>query len=142
MKMKRRKRTEILIQDDSNLAQDLASMILEKYECREVVMPQYGLTMIKMRESAKKSLFYMGEVLITEAKVEVQSCIGIGIIVGMEEKKARNMAIIDAAYQAGLPETESWEAELIEAEQRIIEKRLKHQADLSETKVDFETMDV
>jgi len=140
--MKRRRRTKILIQEDSDLARDFAEAILERYECREIVAPQHGLTMIKMRESAKNSLFYIGEVLVTEVKVEIQHCVGIGIIVGMKEERARDMAIIDAAYKANLPETEAWETGLMEAEQRIIEKQVKQQADLFETKVNFETMDV
>jgi len=140
--MKRRRRTKILIQEDSDLARDFAEAILERYECREIVAPQHGLTMIKMRESAKNSLFYIGEVLVTEVKVEIQHCVGIGIIVGMKEERARDMAIIDAAYKANLPETEAWETRLMEAEQRIIEKQVKQQANLFETKVNFETMDV
>jgi len=140
--MKRRRRTEILIQEDSDLARDFAETILEKYECQEVVAPQHGLTMIKMRESAKNSLFYIGEVLVTEVKVEIQHCVGIGIIVGMEGERARDLAIIDAAYKANLPETEAWGPLLMEAEQRITKKQAKQQADLFETKVNFETMDV
>jgi alpha-D-ribose 1-methylphosphonate 5-triphosphate synthase subunit PhnG len=140
--MKRRRRTEILIQGNPNLAQDFAEMIMNKYECREIIAPQYGLTMIKMRESAKNSLFYIGEVLITEAKVEINQCNGIGIVVGMKDELAKYLAIIDAAYKANLPETELWEAQLIEAEQDINKKRAHEQAKLFETKVNFETMDV
>ena len=140
--MKRRRRTEILIQGNPILAQNFAEMIINKYECREIVAPQYGLTMIKMRESAKNSLFYIGEVLMTEAKVEINQCIGIGIVVGIEDELAKHLAIIDAAYKANLPETELWKAQLIEAEKAIIKERAQEQAELFETKVNFETMDV
>jgi alpha-D-ribose 1-methylphosphonate 5-triphosphate synthase subunit PhnG len=140
--MKRRRRTEILIQGNPILAQNFAEMIINKYECREIVAPQYGLTMIKMRESAKNSLFYIGEVLITEAKVEINQCIGIGIVVGIEDELAKHLAIIDAAYKANLPETELWKPQLIEAEKAIIKERAQEQAELFETKVNFETMDV
>jgi alpha-D-ribose 1-methylphosphonate 5-triphosphate synthase subunit PhnG len=98
--------------------------------------------MIKMRESAKNSLFYIGEVLITEAKVEINQCIGIGIVVGMEDELSKHLAIIDAAYKANLPETELWNQQLIEAEKAIIKERAQEQAELFETKVNFETMDV
>jgi alpha-D-ribose 1-methylphosphonate 5-triphosphate synthase subunit PhnG len=140
--MKRRRRTEILIQGNPILAQNFAEMIINKYECREIVAPQYGLTMIKMRESAKNSLFYIGEVLMTEAKVEINQCIGIGIVVGMEDELSKHLAIIDAAYKANLPETELWNQQLIEAEKAIIKERAQEQAELFETKVNFETMDV
>lgn len=140
--MKRRRRTEILIQGDSGLARGFAETIIEKYECREIVAPQYGLTMVKMRESAKQSLFYIGEVLISEAKVEIHQQIGIGIVAGMEGKLAKQLAIIDAAYKADLPETKKWEPQLLEAEHRITKAKAQEQAELFETKVNFETMDV
>lgn len=142
MHMKRKRRTEILIQGNVQLAQKLAESIVDTYECREIVAPQYGLTMIKMRETAKNSLFYIGEVLITEAKVEIKNRIGIGIVVGMKDKLAQHLAIIDAAYKAELPETITWETYLIEAEKQIIKERAKKQAELFETKVNFETMEV
>lgn len=140
--MKRRRRTEILIQSDPSLARSFAEAITQKYECQEIVAPQYGLTMIKMRESAKNSLFYIGEVLVTEAKVEINNQIGIGIVVGMQDELAKHLAIIDAAYKANLSEIEEWNSQLLKAEQQIMSARAKEQADLFETKVNFETMDV
>ena len=140
--MKRRKRTEILIQGDCRLAQQLAMSIVDAYECREIIAPQYGLTMIKMRETAKNSLFYIGEVLITEAKVEINNCIGVGIVVGMQDELAKHLAIIDAAYKASLPETATWEEQLIEAEKIIKKEQAQKQAELFQTKVSFETMEV
>ncbi|MFD2924013.1 phosphonate C-P lyase system protein PhnG [Halobacillus naozhouensis] len=140
--MKRRRRTEILIQEKSCLAQNFAEAIIQSYPCQEVVAPQYGLTMIKMRESAKNSLFYLGEVLVTEAKVEINQCIGIGAVAGMKDELAKYLAIIDAAYKAQLPETKEWHQELVNAEQRILQEKAQVQAELFETKVDFETMDV
>lgn len=140
--MKRRRRTEILIQGDSSLAQKFAKTIIDNYECQEIVAPRYGLTMIKMRESAKNSLFYIGEVLVTEAKVEINQCIGIGVVVGMKDELAKQLAIIDAAYHANLSEVEEWEALLRGAERLITEEKAREQAELFETKVNFETMDV
>jgi alpha-D-ribose 1-methylphosphonate 5-triphosphate synthase subunit PhnG len=60
----------------------------------------------------------------------------------MKDKLAQHLAIIDAAYKAELPETITWEAYLIEAEKQIIKERAKKQAELFETKVNFETMEV
>lgn len=140
--MKRRRRTEILIQADPGLARSFAETIMQHYECQEIIPPTYGLTMIKMRESAKKTLFYIGEVLVTEAKVELNQAIGIGIVVGMEEELSKHLAIIDAAYKADVPETREWLPELLEAERLMTEGKAKAQADLFETKVNFDTMDV
>ncbi|WP_077298411.1 phosphonate C-P lyase system protein PhnG [Virgibacillus pantothenticus] len=140
--MKRRRRTEILVQANTDLAKSLANQIKQTYTYKEIVAPQYGLTMVKMRESAKKSLFYIGEMLVTEAKVEINEQIGIGVVQGMQDDLATNLAIIDAAYNAQLPETLGWADVLLEAEADIHHKRAKQQAELMETKVSFETMDV
>ncbi|MDQ0429348.1 alpha-D-ribose 1-methylphosphonate 5-triphosphate synthase subunit PhnG [Planomicrobium stackebrandtii] len=140
--MKRRKRTEILIQGDGSLAKALAVSITQKYECREVSVPEQGMIMVKMRESAKNSLFYMGEVLITEAKVEISGKIGTGLLVGMDEQRATHLAIIDAAYKAQLPEAADWEHQLLEEEKKIRMAKAQQQAELFETKVSFETMEV
>ncbi|EIM08234.1 hypothetical protein A1A1_01975 [Planococcus antarcticus DSM 14505] len=140
--MKRRKRTEILIQGDGRLVKNLAAGIAEKYECREITAPEQGMVMVKMRESAKNSLFYIGEVLITVVKVEVAGKIGTGLLVGMDEQRAMHLAIIDAAYKAQLPETAEWEPQLLEEEQQISIAKAQQQAELFETKVSFETMEV
>lgn len=139
--MNRRRRTEILIQGDSELAQTFARSIIRKYECKKIIGPHYGLTMIKVRESAKNSLFYIGEILITEAKVSINDCIGTGVAAGMRKELAEHLAVVDAAYGAGLPETVEWEPELMAAEKKMKKKRAAHQAELFHTKVSFETMD-
>lgn len=140
--MKRRRRTEILIQGNINLAKQLAQEIIDRYPVREISPPEYGLTMLKMRETAKNSLFYMGEVLMTEAKAEINQQIGIGMVIGMQEELAQHLAVIDAAYKAELPETKTWEELLLQEEERIYKDKVKQQQEILKTKVDFDTMDV
>lgn len=140
--MKRRRRTGILIQGNPNLARKFAEEIKNKYSFREISAPSYGLTMMKMRETAKNSLFYIGEVLVTEAKVEINQEIGIGLVIGMKDELATQLAMIDAAYKAKLPETENWKNELLEEERAIKQAKINKQAEVLQTKVDFETMEV
>lgn len=142
--MNRRRRTEIIIQGDPirGIAKTLSEPICEKYTCKKIIEPRYGLTMVKVRESAKSSIFYIGEVLITEAKVEINQCVGIGIVMGMKKELAKQLAIVDATYKANLPETDSWDGLLIETEEFIREEKTKRQAQLEETKVQFKTMDL
>ena len=40
--------------------------------------------MVKVRESAQRTLFYLGEVLITECKVMINGFLGIGMVKGHE----------------------------------------------------------
>ena len=106
--MNRKRRTEILIRGDRKLSKKIAEEIKEKYDIKSVNEPENGLVMIKMRESAKKQLFYLGEVLVTEAKVYINGNLGMGIVIGNEEKLAHNLAIIDAAYKGQLQEISKW----------------------------------
>ena len=139
--MNRRRRTKILIDGSPHLARKLASEIEQIYDVHVVTEPHHALTMIKMRETAKKTLFYLGEVLITETKVQIGQSIGIGIVVGDEEALSYQLAVIDAAYEADLVETKNWTALFEEEEQHICEIREKREANLLKTKVNFEMMD-
>lgn len=140
--MNRRRRTEILIRGNKELSKKLVNEIKEKYEIKNIEEPNNGLVMIKMRETAKKELFYLGEVLVTEAKVYVNGALGLGIVTGDEEELAYNLAIIDGAYRSGAKEIEKWEDILLKEEQCIKEREEKETKKILETKVDFSTMNV
>lgn len=140
--MKRKKRMRILIDGSREVAKTLASQIEESYAVEIIMQPQEALTMIKMRETAKNTQFYLGEVLVTECKVQVNNQGGIGIVVGLDEELAYQLAIIDAAFEANLIEIQSW-LPVLEAEELNINTRLKaEEANIYKTKVQFETMDV
>ncbi|WP_413375522.1 phosphonate C-P lyase system protein PhnG [Alkalihalobacillus sp. 1P02AB] len=140
--MKRRRRTKILIEGEPILAKEMAKEITDKYKWQQVVEPRIGLTMVKVRETAQNSLFYLGEVLMSEAKVEVQGAIGIGLAMGDVQDFAQHLAIIDAAYVLELEETKGWNDKLLLEEKKIERDRAKEQHQLFQTKVNFETMDI
>lgn len=140
--MNRRRRTEILIRGNKCLAKKLAEDIKNKYEVKSIEDPNNGLVMIKMRETAKRELFYLGEVLVTEAKVYVNGSLGLGIVAGDEYELANNLAIIDGAYKGNLEEIREWEKLLLKEEELIKEKEKIETKKILETKVDFSTMDV
>ena len=140
--MRRKRRTEILVNSSIGLAADLAEDIISKYEVKTIEQPNHGLVMVKARETAKNSLFYLGEVMVTECKVEINGCIGIGILKGDEPQKAFYLAVIDATYQAGLKETNDWAPRLLSAEENILRSRIELSQQILKTKVNFETMDV
>lgn len=140
--MKRRRRTEILINGSHNLAETLATTITSNYQVRAIQEPENGLVMMKVRETSKKSLFYPGEVLVTECKVQVDGAIGIGIVTGDLPEFSHHLAIIDAAYEANLPETKGWSQLLEQEEQNIMKIKTAVNKSILKTKVNFETMDV
>ncbi|MER2057727.1 MAG: phosphonate C-P lyase system protein PhnG [Niallia sp.] len=140
--MKRRRRTEILINGSKHLAEKLAKQMDDLYEVKVIQEPENGLVMMKVRETSKKTLFYPGEVLVTECKVQVKDRIGIGIVSGDQPELAHHLAVIDAAFQADLPETYEWVELLEQEEQNILIKRAAENQSILKTKVNFETMDV
>ena len=139
--MKRRRRSEILVEGDPALRGLLASKIEATYPVQTIEPPRDGLVMIRMREGARSSLFYLGELLVTEARVRVAGAIGLGVIAGDNEEAARQLALIDAAYNAALPETEQWTPLLEEEEQRLRSERAAREEHILETKVRFDTME-
>ncbi|MFI8496292.1 phosphonate C-P lyase system protein PhnG [Peribacillus butanolivorans] len=140
--MRRKERTEILIQGTADIAKDFAKEIEMKYKVNVIQKPESALVLLKARETAKKSLFYLGELLVTECTVQIQDSIGIGIVKGHREELAHCLAIIDAAYQADLVETRLW-SHVLENEKKNIQKNLQElNQSILKTKVNFETMDV
>lgn len=140
--MKRRRRTEILIKGSPTLAEVMAATILESYEVKVIQEPEHGLVMMKVRETSKKSLFYPGEVFVTECKVQVEGEIGIGIVTGDKPGLAKHLAVIDAAYQAGFPETVKWNKLLENEERAIVIAQETEMQSILKTKVNFDTMDI
>ncbi len=140
--MRRRRRTEILIKGSSELAENMFKQIEKNYEIKTVEESENGLVMVKMRESAKNSLFYLGEVLITESKVQINQKFGIGIVRGYKPKLAYWLAVIDAAYNLNLEELKDWEKVLVKEENEIKSLVAISQAKILKTKVNFENMKV
>lgn len=140
--MKRKARTEILIQGSATIARDFAKEIEMRYTVTVIQQPENGLVLLKARETAKKSLFYLGEILVTECKVQIHDSIGIGIVKGHQEELAYCLAVIDAAYQAELLETRVWSHILEKEKENIQKNRQELQQSILRTKVSFETMDV
>ena len=91
-----------------------------------------------MREPVKESLFYIGEVLVCEAVIELDGTRGMAVTMGDDFEKVLNMAIIDAAYNRGVFEREP-ELLRLEAEQRLTEQ--KRNAMHMKTMVNFNSMD-
>lgn len=140
--MNRNRRTKILIEGTPALPAVLGEQIEKQYQVHVVEAPNPGLVMVKARENAKRSLFYLGEVFVTEAKVEINGHIGLGIVQGTKPELARQLAIIDAAYKGQLKETQGWEPLLLQEEAQIERERLEKEAALLATKVQFDTMSV
>lgn len=128
----------ILAKADNNVVMDFAKDIKDAHDVVIIKKPEKSLAMIKVRESVKESLFYLGEVMITEAAASVNDHKGIAVMMGDSYEKTLDMAIIDAAVNAGVF-TRMNELEELEKEQNLMEE--KKNALFLKTMVNFNSMD-
>lgn len=138
--MKRKERTKILLGMSDSLLRTLAKKICEEHTVEEIESPSHSLVMIQKRESARNSVFYLSELLVSECRVMVNGVMGLGIVSGMNLKKSKHLAIIDAAYNANLSIVEKIEKTL-ENEKIKQDKNEKIKTKMIlDTRVSFETM--
>lgn len=140
--MKRKERTKILVHCDNEFLKTWADRFEKEEKMQMIEEPSNALTMIKMRESAQNSLFYLGEVLVSETRVSCKGKIGIGIVQGNALETSYYLAVIDAGYHAELTIVQEFEKELkLVQEQQSIENQ-RNIDNILKTRVQFETMEV
>ena len=143
--MTRRRRTEIVARASQDFARKLAQDIQATYPIKVIQSPQPGLVMIKQRESGRNGLFYLGELYVTEAKVALGESLGLGLIQDDDADRAAdhalNAAVIDAAFNAGVPELAGWLPRFEEQARLIAQAAANDTARINQSKVSFETMD-
>lgn len=102
--MNKKRLFKIMSKATSKEVEKLSEKIKKNRDNNIIMIKEPGktLAMIKMREPVKNSLFYLGEVIVSEAVVELNQVKGIGIVMGDDFDKAFNMAVIDAAVNKGI----------------------------------------
>ena len=154
--MSRTRRTRILIDGDPALAQHICAQIERHYVVDLISGPQEVLVMNLVRETARQTLFNLGEALLVECRVEIRAkacgreadpgasttAQGIGLLLGRDRCRAYELAVIDAAFALpeAAPEQEQW-IRLLEQEEGFLEElRRKGQEILEMTHVEFNSM--
>lgn len=142
--MNRKERTRVLVEGNRKVLSRMACEAEQLYAVAMVKEPTEELVMLKVREGAQRSLFYLGEALMTSCSVRIGGAYGYGMVLGEDRKKARDLAIVDAVYAAGGNEILllAWEEMLEEERQRLAEAEQKRAEALLRTQVDFSTMEV
>lgn len=137
--MDRKQWTKLFAKYGKEQAIDFYNNFKDQIEYDIISEPSEGLVMVKTREHARNTLFYMGEVLITETKIRHGSTVGVGLVKGSDEEFSQAMAFIDLSFKL----------EKFTAELKGILNELKNieAADVAErtekilqTKVNFEMM--
>ena len=136
--MDKKRLSRILARADRQTVAALSADIVKSYSPVVVKEPCKTLAMIKMREPVRQSLFYIGEVIVCEAAVEIDGVQGVAVLMGDDAEKALNMAIIDAAVNmGGFTGMDTLFALEKEQNDRVMRENAMH----LKTMVNFESMD-
>ena len=142
--VRRYERTRVLVEGSPTLSHEIVRSI--EQGCQDIEgldEPREELVMVKVRETAQRTLFYLGEALATTCRVRVDGTVGYGMVMGSDRCAAYELAVIDAAFSgegfAGRDKAEQMLAEEAERLERDGRKRLGVR---ERTRVDFSTMDV
>lgn len=139
--MKKSQISRILIDGNPQLVESLSHEIEQKYLVTMIKPPEKSLVMTKARDSVSQQPFYIGEVLVTECTVSLNDVYGFGVLMGEDAQKSYQLAVVDAAFMANLPETKAWSERLLEEEEQIVVKHRLAYSQAMKTKVNFDTME-
>lgn len=138
--MDKKRLFRIMANMSSKKLNQMSNKVRENGEVLIIKEPSKTLTMIKMREPVKNSLFYIGEVMVTEAIVEMNGIKGMAVTMGDDFEKTLDMAIIDCGFNNGFAVTAMIKEELIRQEKKQTVKIEKENAMHLKTMVNFNTM--
>lgn len=139
--MSRQRRTRILVLSPPELRQTWAEQIRRSHNVEILEPSRAGLVLVQVRESARRTAFSLGEVLVTEAKARVAGSPGLGLLRGWDETGAEDLAVIDAACRSGVADWADWGPRLAAAEGALETLWADERRRLSATRVDFQTLD-
>jgi len=142
--LQRYERTRVLIEGDSRLARDIATQIERNYQIEVLDEPHDELVMIKVRESALNSLFYLGETLVSSCRVRLDDTIGHGVVMGTNHALAYDLALVDVVFSTEKEKDFAalWEERMRDEEKRVSLRRAEAARRIEKSRVDFSTMKV
>ena len=136
--MDRIRMTKVLARADRSEVAALSADIQKAFRPVIVKEPAKTLTMIKLRDPVKQGVFYIGEVIVCEATVEIEGVQGVAVTMGDDTDKVLDMAIIDAAVNMAVFSNVEKLAELEKEQNNRI---MQEYAMTLNTMVNFESMD-
>ncbi|HVO43853.1 MAG TPA: phosphonate C-P lyase system protein PhnG [Aggregatilineales bacterium] len=93
----------VLSQAPADQVKALAEALIPSLEPITVLYDRTGLVMLPFTDTAQGDLFYLGEVLIAEARVRVVHEVeGYGACLGHDVEQALALALLDSALTAGI----------------------------------------
>jgi len=137
--MTREERFEIIAISRKETLVPLAEEARNSLEVK-AIKQNTALIMMRARDSVEKEIFNLGEVLISEAWVEINDVLGYSLVLGDDAEKALAGAILDAVCELRHPLSEKI-VNMLKEEKKYYEKeRAKEWMRIKSTKVEFEVM--
>jgi alpha-D-ribose 1-methylphosphonate 5-triphosphate synthase subunit PhnG len=92
----------ILTHSPSADVRAFAEALLADLPAVTVLLNRTGLVMLPYTDTTQGTVFYLGEVLVSEARVQLGEVEGYAMVIGRDTLQALAIAILDAAYASGL----------------------------------------
>ncbi len=137
--MKRKERFELIAIARKEKLNLIAEEVRKSLKVK-VIKQNTALIMMRARDSVEKEVFNLGEVLVSEAWVEVNGVLGYSLVLGDDTEKALAGAILDAVCELRHPLSKKI-VNMLKEEKEYYEKgRAKEWMRIKSTKVEFEVM--
>lgn len=119
-----------------------AATLAKRYPVTDLTLPETGLGLLQLRDSALNEAYFLGEVPLARAHVRLDiseggQAEGAAQVLDDRASLARALAILDAALAACLPGSEIAADLLRQGAARIAEQDAERRALLAATRVDF-----
>ena len=122
----------------------LASLAEKAAGGREAALlkgPEKTLVLIQIREPARQSRFYLGELLAAHCVVERGGVRGAAVLIGDDLEKAKSAAMLDAAHSGGFPDFALVEGELLAVEEARKAALAEEAVEIRKTRVSFQSLE-
>jgi alpha-D-ribose 1-methylphosphonate 5-triphosphate synthase subunit PhnG len=130
----------VLSRAEPAVVKAFAEGLIPSLEPIEVLENHTGLVMLPMQEPVKGEYFYLGEVLVAEARLKAVGVDAYGACLGRDILHALALAIIDAAWQSGISAHQV--EEFVVAQENILARQDEDLLRAVEaTRVDMETFE-
>ncbi len=131
----------ILANSPAAFARELAAPVFAAHEVTVIREPMKTLVMVRMRETVAGAAFYLGEVLASEALVEVAGQKGFALLMGDDLDKALAAAAIDAFRKTDFPAAREIECALEKRGTEITAGKRREIRMHQKSRVQFNTLD-
>ncbi|MDQ3305044.1 MAG: phosphonate C-P lyase system protein PhnG [Actinomycetota bacterium] len=133
---------ELLARAEPTALADLAERCLDPGDEPVVVAgPEVGMVMMQVREPVAQERFYLGEVLVTRAEVDLGGARGWAMVMGSDRVRSLAAAICDAEVQADRARAGDVLALCEATAHAAAEAAAAEWAELAPTEVSFEELD-